>query len=60
MPDYFVYWNKGRCNDGDHDSGLEQVADLDAAIRLKAEIQKTNFYGDWDTVRIIVGEELVK
>lgn len=42
MP-FFVYWDKGSCNDGDHDTGLEEFDSAKAALERIKEIKSFNF-----------------
>lgn len=53
---WFVYYDKGRCNDGDHDNGLEGFDTRELALLRISELRSTNYSEDNDVIGMIEGE----
>lgn len=49
---WFVYYNKGSCNDGDHENGLEWFDSGTAAEKRVDELKNRHYFNDFDTVLI--------
>ena len=54
---YFVYYDKGRCNDGDHDNALEEYRTLDEA-KTRIDALRPLVLTDEGTLRLFAGMEL--
>lgn len=49
---FYVYYNSGSCNFGDHDSGLEEFPSLEAALEFIEEKKKHwDIDGSWCIIR---------
>ena len=57
-PRYWVYWDKGRCNDGDHDSGFEPFDSYELAVQKANDVRSYNWYSGYGTVSIVIGTEV--
>lgn len=59
---YFVYYDYGSCNYGDHDSGLQEFDSLAAAIEFVNTYQDGRILAEersgWGSYRIIEGREV--
>lgn len=47
---FFVYWDKGCCNDGDHSTGLEEFDTAKEALEKIKEIKQYNFFNGYITM----------
>lgn len=54
---YFVYFDRGRCDDGDHEAGLEPFDTLDEARAFEADQFRKCLGGSCSTC-IVHGDEM--
>lgn len=52
---FFLVINCGSCNEGDHETGIEEFTTLQLAEQRIADLKKRNIYGN---ARIINGESV--